>query len=100
VAGKLGIAFRVDLERRIAGAEKVGAHKTSMLQDVEAGRGPEIDALVGAVIELAHLTGTPTPHLDSAYALVKLLEQAMLQARGGVRLQAPGDGAVVAVGSA
>jgi 2-dehydropantoate 2-reductase len=87
VAAKLGIAFRVSLERRIAGAEKIGKHKTSMLQDVEAGRGPEIDALVGAVIELARMTGTPTPHIDSAYALVKLLEQSMSEARGGVRLQ-------------
>jgi len=88
VAGKLGIGFRVSLERRIAGAEKIGKHKTSMLQDVEAGRGPEIDALVGSVIELARMTGTPTPHIDSAYALVKLLEQAMTHAQGGVRLQA------------
>jgi 2-dehydropantoate 2-reductase len=88
VATKLGIAFRVSLERRIAGAEKIGKHKTSMLQDIEAGRGPEIDALVGSVIELARLTDTPTPHIDSAYALVKLLEQTMTQARGGVRLQA------------
>jgi 2-dehydropantoate 2-reductase len=87
VAGKLGIAFRVGLERRIAGAEKIGEHKTSMLQDVEAGRGLEIDALVGAVIELARLTDTPTPHIDTAYALVKLLEQSMTQAHGGVRLQ-------------
>jgi len=88
VAGRLGIAFRVSLERRIEGAEKVGRHKTSMLQDVEAGRGPEIDALVGSVIELARMTGTSTPHIDSAYALVKLLEQTMTEARGGVRLQA------------
>ncbi|WP_296942571.1 2-dehydropantoate 2-reductase [uncultured Massilia sp.] len=87
VATRLGIAFRVSLERRIAGAEKIGKHKTSMLQDVEAGRGPEIDALVGAVIELARMTGTSTPHIDSAYALVKLLEQTMVEARGGVRLQ-------------
>jgi len=87
VAAKLGIVFRVSLERRIAGAEKIGKHKTSMLQDVEAGRGPEIDALVGSVIELARMTGTPTPHIDSAYALVKLLEQSMSEARGGVRLQ-------------
>jgi 2-dehydropantoate 2-reductase len=87
VAAKLGIAFRVTLDRRIEGAEKVGKHKTSMLQDVEAGRGPEIDALVGSVIELARMTGTPTPHIDSAYALVKLLEQTMVEARGGVRLQ-------------
>jgi 2-dehydropantoate 2-reductase len=63
----------VSLEQRIAGAEKVGAHKTSMLQDVEAGRPPEIDALVGSVVELGRLTGTPTPHIDAVYALVKLL---------------------------
>jgi 2-dehydropantoate 2-reductase len=88
VAARLGISFRVSLERRIAGAEKIGKHKTSMLQDVEAGREPEIDALVGSVIELARMTGTPTPHIDSAYALMKLLEQTMAQARGGVRLQA------------
>jgi 2-dehydropantoate 2-reductase len=87
VAAKLGIVFRVTLDRRIAGAEKIGKHKTSMLQDVEAGRGPEIDALVGAVIELARMTDTPTPHIDSAYALMKLLEQSMHEARGGVRLQ-------------
>jgi 2-dehydropantoate 2-reductase len=87
VAARLGISFRVSLERRIEGAEKVGKHKTSMLQDVEAGRGPEIDALVGSVIELARMTGTSTPHIDSAYALVKLLEQTMKEARGGVRLQ-------------
>ena len=86
VAAKLGIEFRVTLERRIEGAEKVGKHKTSMLQDVEAGRGPEIDALVGSVVELGRLTGTPTPHIDAAYALVKLLEQTMHQEGGGVRL--------------
>lgn len=73
VAGKLGIAFRVSLEKRIAGAEKVGHHKTSMLQDIEAGRAPEIDALVGSVVEMGRLTGTPTPHIDTIYALVKLL---------------------------
>jgi 2-dehydropantoate 2-reductase len=87
VAAKLGISFRVSLDRRIEGAEKVGKHKTSMLQDVEAGRGPEIDALVGSVVELGRLTGTPTPHIDSAYALVKLLERAMTEGHGGVRLQ-------------
>lgn len=88
VANKLGIEFRVSLEKRIAGAEKVGRHKTSMLQDVEAGRAPEIDALVGAVVELARLTDTNTPHIDSVYALVKLLAQTMGQERGQVRLQA------------
>jgi 2-dehydropantoate 2-reductase len=73
VADKLGISFRVPLERRISGAEKVGHHKTSMLQDVEARRSLEIDALLGSVVELGRLTATATPHLDSVYALTKLL---------------------------
>jgi 2-dehydropantoate 2-reductase len=86
VAHKLGIEFRVSLEKRIAGAEKVGKHKTSMLQDVEAGRAPEIDALVGAVVELARLTDTQTPHIDTVYSLVKLLARTMEDQRGRVRL--------------
>jgi 2-dehydropantoate 2-reductase len=88
VAHRLGIEFRVSLEKRIAGAEKVGRHKTSMLQDVEAGRAPEIDALVGSVAELGRLTHTPTPHIDTVYALVKLLAKSMEEARGQIRLQA------------
>ena len=87
VAGKLGIEFRVPLDKRIAGAEKVGRHKTSMLQDIEAGRAPEIDALVGSVAELARLTETPTPHIDAVYALVKLLARNMEAERAGVRMQ-------------
>lgn len=87
VAGKLGITFRVTLEKRIAGAEKVGKHKTSMLQDVEAGRGLEIDALVGSVAELGRLTDTPTPHIDTVYALVKLLDRTMMEEGGRVRLE-------------
>jgi len=77
VAHKLGIRFRMPLEKRIAGAEKVGHHKTSMLQDVEAGRAPEIDALVGSVAELGRLTATPTPHIDALYALTKLLARSL-----------------------
>jgi 2-dehydropantoate 2-reductase len=77
VAGKLGITFRVSLERRIAGAQKVGHHKTSMLQDVEAARTLEIDALLGSVVELARLTDTPTPHIDTVYALTKLLAKTL-----------------------
>jgi 2-dehydropantoate 2-reductase len=73
VAHKLGITFRVPLQKRISGAERVGHHKTSMLQDVEAARTLEVDALLGSVIELAKLTETPTPHLDTVYALTKLL---------------------------
>lgn len=87
VAHKLGIQFRVTLDKRIAGAEKVGKHKTSMLQDIEAGRAPEIDALVGSVVELGRLTHTPTPHIDTVYALVKLLARTMEEERGQVRLQ-------------
>jgi 2-dehydropantoate 2-reductase len=88
IANKLGIEFRVSLEKRIAGAEKVGKHKTSMLQDVEAGRAPEIDALVGSVIELGRLTNTPTPHISTVYALVRLMGSAMQQNAGHIRLTA------------
>ena len=77
VAEQLGITFRLDLEQRIAGARKVGKHKTSMLQDVEAGRMPEMDALVGSVVELGRLTRTPTPHINAVYALIKLLAQGL-----------------------
>ncbi len=74
VAGKLGVEFKISLEKRIAGAEAVGAHKTSMLQDVEAGRALELEALVGSVIELGRITATPTPTIDAVYALAKLLD--------------------------
>jgi 2-dehydropantoate 2-reductase len=90
IATKLGIEFRVSLEKRIAGAEKVGKHKTSMLQDIEAGRAPEIDALVGAVVELGRLTQTPTPHISAVYALVKLLAKTMDEEHGLVCLQSVG----------
>jgi len=85
VGTKLGITFRVTIDKRIAGAERVGRHKTSMLQDIEAAREPEIEALVGSVVELGQLTRTPTPHIDSVYALVKLLAASIAaeaQARG------------------
>jgi len=81
IANKLGITFRVPIEKRIAGAERVGHHKTSMLQDVESGRTLEIDALLGSVVELARLTDTPTPHLDTVYALAKLLAKSLEEDR-------------------
>jgi 2-dehydropantoate 2-reductase len=81
IAGKLGITFRVPLEKRIAGAERVGDHKTSMLQDVEAGRPLEIDALLGSVVELARLTKTPTPCIDTVFALTKLLGKTLEESR-------------------
>jgi len=77
IAEKLGVTFRVSLEKRIAGAEKVGKHKTSMLQDVEAGRALETEALIGAVLELGKLTQTPTPYISAIYATVKLLGKTM-----------------------
>lgn len=77
---RLGVEFAIPLEQRIDGAEKVGAHKTSMLQDIEAGRPTEVDAIVGAVAELGRLVGVPTPHIDAVYASVKLLEKTVLEA--------------------
>jgi 2-dehydropantoate 2-reductase len=80
VAAKLGVTFRVSIDKRIAGAERVGAHKTSMLQDIEAGREPEVEALVGSVVELARLTDTRTPHIDAVYALTRLLGRSVATA--------------------
>jgi 2-dehydropantoate 2-reductase len=82
IANRLGIRFRVSIERRIAGAEKVGAHKTSMLQDIEHGRPIEIEALVGAVVELGRLTGIATPHIDAVYACTRLLASNLAAQRG------------------
>jgi 2-dehydropantoate 2-reductase len=82
IANKLGVTFKLGIERRIAGAEKVGAHKTSMLQDVEQGRPIELDALVGAVVELGRLTQTPTPHIDAVYACASLLARTLNDQRG------------------
>jgi 2-dehydropantoate 2-reductase len=77
IANKLGVTFRVPLEKRISGAERVGHHKTSMLQDIEAGRTIEIEALLGSVVELARLTDTATPHIDTVFALTKLLAKTL-----------------------
>jgi 2-dehydropantoate 2-reductase len=70
IAETFGAKLRVDVERRIEGARKVGAHKTSMLQDLERGRPMEIDPLVTVVQEMGRLTKTPTPSLDAVHALV------------------------------
>ena len=71
VGEALGVKFAIDVEKRIAGAEAVGAHKTSMLQDLERGRPMEIDALVAAVAELGRLTNVETPTLDTVLGLVR-----------------------------
>ena len=73
IAVRLGVHFRVDVERRINGAAKVGAHRTSMLQDLERGRQLEIDALLGAVQEMGRMVDVETPHIDSVLALVQQL---------------------------
>ncbi len=71
IGERLGIHFRVDVERRIDGAGRVGAHKTSMLQDLERHRAMEIDALVTSVQELGRRVGSPTPTIDTVLALVR-----------------------------
>lgn len=71
VAEALGVRFPIPVDKRIAGAAAIGAHKTSMLQDLERGRPMEIDALVGAVAELGRLTGVATPTIDMVLALVR-----------------------------
>lgn len=71
IAEKLGVTFPIDVDRRIDGGAAVGAHRTSMLQDLEAGRPMEIDALVGSVQELGGLTATPTPMIDTILALIR-----------------------------
>ncbi len=71
VAEALGVRFPIDVDKRIQGAAEVGAHKTSMLQDLERGRPMEIDALLGAVVELGHLVGKPMPTCELVLVLVR-----------------------------
>jgi 2-dehydropantoate 2-reductase len=82
VAGKLGIELPITIEQRMAGAEKVGAHKTSMLQDLEAGRPMELEAVVGAVVELGERMGLAMTATRAVYASAKLLDERL-------RAQAP-----------
>jgi len=90
VGEKLGVQFKVSLDQRIAGAEAVGAHKTSMLQDVEHGRALELEALVGSVVELGRITETPTPTISAIYAAASLLNQTLAGARGRLEIQPAG----------
>jgi 2-dehydropantoate 2-reductase len=87
VAEKLGVEFKVSLDQRIAGAQAVGAHKTSMLQDVEAGRALELEALVGSVVELGRITQTPTPTISAIYAATMLLGKTLGDAHGKLAVQ-------------
>ena len=85
IGEKLGVQFKVSLEKRIAGAQAVGPHKTSMLQDVEQGRALELQALVASVLELGPITHTPTPTIEAVYALASLLANNLQQ--HGARLK-------------
>ena len=75
VAGELGIELPISIDQRMAGAEKVGAHKTSMLQDYEAGRPMELEAVVGAVVELGERLAVPMPVTRAIYACAKMLDE-------------------------
>jgi 2-dehydropantoate 2-reductase len=86
IGERLGVQFKVSLDKRIAGAQAVGQHKTSMLQDVEAGRPLELQALVGAVIELGTITGVPTPTIGAVHALAGLLARSLSLRGHGLRL--------------
>jgi 2-dehydropantoate 2-reductase len=79
----LGVHFRVDVDRRIEGARSVGAHKTSMLQDLEQGRPMEVDPLVTVVQELGRRTGIPTPTIDVVLALIQQREATARRSAAG-----------------
>jgi 2-dehydropantoate 2-reductase len=81
VARGLGIELEIGVDQRLSGAEKVGAHKTSMLQDVESGRPLEVDALLGAVVEIGDLLGLTLPHLRTLYACTQLLDLTLRRSR-------------------
>jgi len=89
IAAKLGITFRHTIEERVEGAEKVGEHKTSMLQDLEAARPLETEALIGAILEIGRMTSTPAPVIEAVYALVKLLDETTQAADGAVKTTRP-----------
>lgn len=81
VAARLGIELPISIDQRMAGAGKVGAHKTSMLQDLEAGRPMELEAVVGAVVELGERLGVPMPSTRAVYACARLLDEREHSAR-------------------
>ena len=85
IGERLGAQFRVPMERRISGAESVGKHKTSMLQDVEAGKPLEIDGMLGVVVELAEITDVEVPTLRALYACVSLLDKTIREE--GIRVK-------------
>jgi 2-dehydropantoate 2-reductase len=80
VANKLGVELPISIEQRIAGAEKVGEHKTSMLQDLERGRPLELVPVVGAVLEIGERLDVPMPHTRTVFVCTKLLEKTLTKA--------------------
>ena len=91
IATRLGASFRVDIDRRINGAARVGAHRTSMLQDLESGRAMEFDALLTAVQEMGRMTNVPTPYIDVVLGLAQQLGRSTrplsgVFRRGGLRI--------------
>ena len=87
IAHKLGVEFKISIDKRIAGAEAIGAHKTSMLVDVEHGRALELEALVGSVVELGRITDTPTPTIEAIYAATSLLGRTLAEQGGRLEIQ-------------
>ena len=91
VALRLGVGIRLSNERRITGAERVGKHKTSMLQDIEVGKALELEGLIGAVIEMAELTGTKVPYTEAVYALIRLLNHTVQQEKVYIKARPMGE---------
>lgn len=89
VSLKLGMALPISIDQRIAGAEKVGEHKTSMLQDLEAGRPMELEALVGAVVELGERVGLPMTCTRTVYSCTKLLAECAIRQQTETGTRAP-----------
>ena len=95
VGEAFGIRFRLSVDKRIAGAEGIGAHKTSMLQDIEHGRATEIDALPARSSNSARLANVLTPHLDAIDAVTKLLGETVASGGSGLALARPGQAGVI-----
>lgn len=85
VAGRLGITMRMSLQKRIEVTESLGNHKTSMLQDIEARRMPEIEANMGAILEIARLVGERTPMLEAIYTTTRLLARTVTDSGAGAQ---------------
>jgi 2-dehydropantoate 2-reductase len=77
VAEAAGVTIPISIDKRMAGAEKIGHHTTSMLQDLEAGRPMELESIIGAVVELGDVLGVPMPHTRAVYACANLLAETL-----------------------